>query len=169
MSNLIIRLKKHREGTAVLSCTRPDGSLTYQKQVGSQASFFPQHDLTHYAVETVLRHRRGFYGLVAEGWDFSDFGTPWPRGPLPADADPSELITGLLDAERACGSEWAAVDMNAQAAQYYAAHGLPERLELTDLQLARIREFRQELFARWEAAAPGETLELTFEIPESAT
>src|SRR5262245_5618971 len=112
MSNLIIRLKKNRDGTAVLSCTRPDGSVTWQKQEGRQASFFPRHDLTHYAVETVLGHRRGFYGLLAEGWDFSDFGTPWPRGPLPVDADPSELITGLLDAERANGIEWPAAEMN---------------------------------------------------------
>ena len=168
MPDLIIRIKKNRDGTAVLSCTRADGSVAWQKQEGRQASFFPLHDLTHYAVETVLRHRRGFYGLVAEGWDFSDFGTPWPRGPIPIDAEPAELITGLLDAERASGTEWPAADMNAQAAQYFAAHGLPGRLELTDLQLDRIREYRRELFERWEALPPGETLELIFDVPEFA-
>jgi hypothetical protein len=26
----------------------------------------------------------GFYGLVAEGWNLTDFGKPWPRGPVPA-------------------------------------------------------------------------------------
>ncbi|MGH7491922.1 MAG: hypothetical protein ACREOO_05960 [bacterium] len=168
MSILIIRIKKNRDGTAVLSCTRADGSVTWQKQEGGQARFFPRHDLTHYAVETVLRYRRGFFGLVAEGWSFSDFGTPWPRGPLPADADPAELIAGLLDAERANATEWPAAEMNAQAAQFYARLGLPGRLELTDPQLARIRETMRELFVRWEALPPGETLELTFEVPELA-
>jgi hypothetical protein len=75
----------------------------------------------------VLRHRRGFYGLLAEGWDFSDFGAPWPRGPLPADAEPAELIVGFLDMERACVTEWPAAEMNAQAAQFFAIHRLPGR------------------------------------------
>src|SRR5437867_7459222 len=160
MADLTIRIKKNPDGTAALTCTRANGTVTWQRQKGAQARFFPRHDLTHYAVETVLGHRRGFYGLVAEGWDFSDFGTPWPRGPLPADADPSELIVGFLDAERASGREWTAAELTEQAAQFYAAHapaGVPP--VLTDNQLERIRARMRELFARWEAVAPGETLE----------
>ena len=61
------------------------------------------HDLAHYAVETELRHRLGFFGLLAEGWDFPDFAENRGRRPMQADADPSELIVGLLDAERAGG------------------------------------------------------------------
>jgi hypothetical protein len=49
-------------------------------------------------------HRRGFDDLVAAGgWDLDDFGTPWPRGPLPVDMDRSEAIVGLLDVERGQG------------------------------------------------------------------
>jgi hypothetical protein len=164
MPRLTIRIKKNRDGTAALSCTRADGTVTWQRQEGGQALFFPRHDLTHYAVETVLGHRRGFYGLVAEAWDLSDFGTPWPRGPIPADADPSELIVGLLDAERASGAEWTAAELTEQAAQYYASHGAAGAAPvITEGQLARIRARMRELFARWDAVAPGETLELIFE------
>src|SRR5262245_47035677 len=124
MPSLTIRIKKTSDGEAALTCTRADGTVTWQRQHGGQARFFPRHDLTHYAVETVLRHRRGFYGLVAEGWDLTDFGTPWPRGPIPADADPSELIVGFLDAERASGAEWSAADLTEKAAQYFASHGV---------------------------------------------
>lgn len=46
---------------------------------------FPPHDLTHYTVETTFGYRHGFFGLIAGGWDISDFGAPWPRGPLPAE------------------------------------------------------------------------------------
>src|SRR5215207_7563384 len=66
---LTIRIKKNADGTAALTCTRADGSVTWQRQQGTQGMFFPRHDLTHFAVETVLGHRRGFYGLVADGWD----------------------------------------------------------------------------------------------------
>ena len=94
-SLLTIRIKKNADGSAAISCRREDGSVTWQRQQGAQGRFFPLHDLTHYAVETVLNHRRGFYGLVADGWDLSDFGAPWPRGRMPEDMDPSELIGEL--------------------------------------------------------------------------
>lgn len=163
MPLLTIRLKKNRDGTVALSCTRADGSVTWQRVTAAHAGFFPLHDLSHYAVETVLGHRRGFYGLVADGWDFQDFGTPWPRGPIPADADPSELIVGLLDAERAMGTAWSAADLAEQAAQFYAQYRISTEPLVTEIQLADIRGRRDDLFARWEAVPPGDTLELVFD------
>src|SRR5436853_7103438 len=118
MSDLVIRIKKNTDGSAALTCTRADGTVTWQRQQGVQGRFFPRHDLTHYAVETVLGHRRGFYGLVAEGWNLTDFGYPWPRGRMPPDMDPSELIVGFLDGERASGTRWNAEDFNEKARLY---------------------------------------------------
>src|SRR5436189_742440 len=109
---ITIRIKKNPDGRTSLSCTRADGTTTWQRQEGGQAAFFPRHDLTHYAVETVLAHRLGFYALVAQGWDLSDFGTPWPRGPMPAEALIPEMIVGLLDAERASGDRLRADDFD---------------------------------------------------------
>lgn len=162
--HLTVRIKKNTDGSAALSCTRADGTVTWQRQQGAQGLFFPRHDLTHFAVETVLGHRRGFFGMVADGWNISDFGPPWPRGPIPHDMDPSELIVGFLDAERASGTRWEAADFNDKAAIYYRDHRLEATPPtLTDHDLARIRQRRAELFAEWEAVAPGGTLELTFD------
>ena len=162
---LTIRIKKNADGSAALTCTRADGSVTWQRQQGAQGKFFPRHDLTHVAVETTLGHGRGFYGLVAEGWDLSDFGAPWPRGRIPADADPSELIVGFLDTERASGERWSAADFNDKAATYYREHapGATPPV-LSDDELTRIRQRRAELFAEWDAVVPGEALEITFDI-----
>jgi len=168
MVDLIIRIKKKTDGSAALSCERPDGSLTWQRQDGQQGRFFPLHDLTHYVVETVLRRRRGFYGLVAEGWDLSDFGAPWPRGPLPIDALASEFAVGFLDQERAARVEWSAADFNASAATYYAQHGVAGSCTVSDENLRHIREKRRELFAQWAALPPGQTLELQFRRTEAA-
>jgi len=167
---LTSRIKKNADGSAALSCTRGDGTVTWQRQLGAQGRFFPLHDLTHFAVETVLRHGRGFYGLVASGWDISDFGPPWPRGRLPEDMDPSELIVGFLDVERASGTRWQAEDFNDKAATYYRDR-VPGRASptLSDKDLARIRQRRAELFAEWDAVAPGGTLELTFDLESKAT
>src|SRR5688500_19207965 len=108
MAGLRIRMKRGRDGPNTLVCIRPDGSQTIQHD--KTGGFFAVHDLTHYAVETVLGHRRGFYGLVAEGWDLGDFGAPWPRGRMPADTDPSELLVGFMDTERATGYEMTSAD-----------------------------------------------------------
>src|SRR5687768_3269898 len=132
MSRLLIKITKRTDGGYVIACVRADGSVTWQK--GASAAFFPRHDLTHYAVETELRHRRGFFGLIAEGWDFGDFSSDWPRGRIPADAEPAELIVGLLDSERigadgagavgqggggAGGAPMSAAELNANAARFY--------------------------------------------------
>jgi len=163
MTTLRIKMTKRRDGSVVTRFERADGTATWQRKHGPHARFFAVHDLEHYAVETTLAHRRGFYGLVAEGWNLGDFGTPWPRGPLPADAEPAELIVGFLDGERAGGVRWSAAEFNVKAAVYYAQHGLANPPTLDDETLGRIRAAARSLRERWDAVAEGETLELTFE------
>lgn len=150
MPDVVIRIKKKTDGSAALSCIRADGSTTWQRQEGRQGLFFPLHDLTHYAVETVL-NLRGFFSLVAEGWDFGDFGKPWPKGPLPPEAHTVEQIVGFFDTERASGREWSAADIRL-AAPYTAG----------EEDLRRVRDVRRELFARWADLPAGDTLELHF-------
>jgi hypothetical protein len=162
MPDLIVRLKKKADGSAALTCVRRDGSTTWQRQEGQQGRFFPIHDLTHYAVETVLGHRRGFYGLVAQGWDLTDFGAPWPKGPMPQDMDPAEVVVGFFDLQRASGTEWTAEDFNAQVASYYRQHGLPGEYRLTEQQLRAIRSRLAGLVSQWTTLRPGEALELPF-------
>jgi hypothetical protein len=161
---LVICFTRKSDGSAALQCTRADGSVTWQRQEGAQGRFFPLHDLTHLAVEQVMGFERAFFGLVAAGWSLTDFGKPWPRGPLPAEAANAELIVGYLDSERAGGSRWSAEDFNLKAAGYHAASGLPEPVRLTEENLDRIRSLRGELFARWDAVPPGGRLELEFPV-----
>src|SRR5689334_23948908 len=129
---LTIRIKKNPDGRSSLTCTRADGTTTWQSMKNAQAAFFPRHDLTHYAVETVLGHRNGFYGLVASGWELSDFGTPWPRGPMPREAVLSEMIVGLLDLERSSGQLVQPEEVNERLREFCAEHGLAAPPALTD-------------------------------------
>ena len=163
--DLEIRLKRHSDGSASLTLTRADGTVTWQRQKGSLALVFPPHDLTHYAVESTLGHRRGFYGLVAEGWEVGDFAVPWPRGPIPEEAREVELIVGFFDAERRSMDRWSAEAFNEHAVTYVAAGKYAGKIEppvLTDADIARVREVRQELFDRWFALTPGDAMELEF-------
>jgi hypothetical protein len=162
MADLIIRIKKKTDGSAALSCIRPDGSTTWQRQEGQLGRFFPLHDLTHYAVESVMGFQRAFYGLVAEGWDLSDFGTVESRGKIPDEAGLAESVVGLFDLERMTGERGNAEQMNEQLRTARADRGLSTTLSITDEQIARIRELRAELFDRWKTVPPGDALELSF-------
>ncbi len=162
---LQVRLKRCTDGTAALSCTRADGSVIWQRQSGSRGLVFPVHDLTHFAVETVLGYEHGFYGLLAAGWEFGDFAAPWPRGPIPAEAREVELLVGLFEVERRMGGGWTAAQLLEQA-KLYAASQRPGRAvtvrELTDDDVDRVHIALHDLLERWSATKPGETLELSF-------
>ena len=99
---MLIQLTRRADDDgAVLRCARDDGSESWQRQRGTQGRFFPLHDLAHYAVETTLGARQGFYGLVAAGWEIDDTTGKGARGPLPDEALAIENLVGLLDRERA--------------------------------------------------------------------
>jgi hypothetical protein len=164
MPELSIRIKKKPDGSAALSCTRADGSTTWQRQEGPQGLFFPLHDLTHYAVETTLGLRRGFYGLLADGWDITRFADPGISRQLPEDAGLAEVLVGFFDVERATGTRATAEDFNWKIHTYYDQHGTPApTFRMTDEKLDRIRALRADLFARWHAVQPGDALELSFD------
>jgi len=162
-NSLTIRLKKNADGGSSLTCTRADGSVTWQRLRTEQAAFFPRHDLTHFAVETVLGQRNGFYGLLAAGWDLSDFGTPWPRGKVPPEADVSESIVGFLDIERATGERADADQLNELIATRCAERGCSAPAPITPEELQAVRRRRGELFAQWDAIPAGECLELVYD------
>jgi hypothetical protein len=160
---ITVRIKKQADGRTALTCTRADGTTTWQRQEGASAAFFPHHDLTHYAVESALGLREGFYGLVAAGWDLSDFGSPWPRGRIPAQATIGEVIVGFFDLERRIGERATADALNTRLAEYCAENALPPQRRYTDEDLDRVRKKRAELFAMWDAVKPGDALEIPFE------
>jgi len=157
---LLIQITKRSDGGGALRCVRADGSVTWQKQEGRHAAFFALHDLTHFAVESTLGFKRGFFGLVAEGWEIEETTGKQPRGPLPDEAKQVEYIVGSLDSERAAGAIWTAEDFNQQAAIHARSTATAHPRRLTDEELARVRARRAELFAKWRALEPGKTLEL---------
>ena len=159
---MLITITKRTDGGTVLKCVRADGTETWQKQQGGHAAFFSRHDLTHYAVESVLGVRNAFFGLIADGWSIDETGQRGVAAKLPAEAIFVENLVGTLDSERASGSRWTAEEFNENTARFAANAGRSAPRNLTDDELARIRKRRAELFAQWAALEPGQSLELTF-------
>jgi hypothetical protein len=152
-----VQITKKADGAGVLRCVRADGSVTWQKQTDRHAAFFSLHDLTHFAVETALGYRRGFFGLIAEGWDIEDTTGKGARGPLPPEAGEVECLVGLFFAEGAGGVIWTVEEFNEFAATAGAR-------KLSFDEIARVKKKRSELFQQWFAVEPGAALELAFEV-----
>lgn len=103
---MLVQFKKGRDSRPTLTCVRDDGTRTWNHL----HPFFPQHDLTHLAVERVLGLRGAFFGLVAGGWSLDRFAEPGMSKQLPADAILAEHLVGLLDRQRAAGDRWSAAE-----------------------------------------------------------
>lgn len=148
---LRIELSKQADQAITLRCIRADGSITLEKQT-KHAGHFVLHDLTHYAVETVLRSRQGFFGLIDEGWDIDDTTGKGKRGSLPSETVEVERIVGLFDSERGSGVLWTAEEFNGFA---------PRVLSTEEIQ--GVRALRGTLFQKWFAIGANEKLQLTFD------
>ena len=157
---MIIELKKGRDGPTILACVRPDGTRTW----GKVARFFPVHDLTHCAVESVLGFKEAFFGLAASGWNIDDFAAPGVAARLPAEAVWAESIVGLLDLERGTGTEWTAAEFNTALSESLRGQGRAAFRVITADELLRTRGLRNELQVRWEALPPGEVLTVPFPV-----
>lgn len=64
-------IKKEKD-KHVLICKRKDGTSTWI----NADEFFLQHDLLHYAVETAMKFKSAFYGMIAQGISITDFDLP---------------------------------------------------------------------------------------------
>jgi hypothetical protein len=158
---MLIRFVKSRgDGLKphAFSCQRANGSATWTREGEGMI----RHDLIHHAVETTLGWPETFYGLVARGYDVTDFDglvSEWGFVPAP-EAGHAEFIVALLQAEFASGSAMPDFADQLRAACANAGVQAPE---IAPEALSIIRAKARDLLARWEALKPGEALELVFE------
>lgn len=159
---LRIRLTKRPDGSAVLHCTRRNGTTTWQRHPTQRAGFFVFHDLRHFAVERTLGIGHGFFGLLAEGWNIPDTEGKGPRGALPTEALVAEQLVGLLDRERIGGATpLSSSEIRAELDKLlpHGTNGISDAL--TDERLTAIRALVNELHAKW--AATESQMELAFD------
>lgn len=99
---MLIILKKLLTKPSILSITRNDNSTTWSKLHKGLET----HDLAHYAVESCLKFKHAFYGIINQGYQISDFELPKNKRPfavrpenLHQEAIVTEHIVNLLEVE----------------------------------------------------------------------
>ena len=155
---LEIKITKGRDGPAVLTCTRPDGTSTWSRV----SEYFPTHDMTHFVVETTLRVPNAFYSLVLDGWNIPDFAVKGASKTFPPQANLVEALVGRLQRDLMANSDFTAVTYNEEVEAVLSGIDNPERRPVTEDELELMRTRLRELLDRWVALGPGESLRLIF-------
>ena len=158
MSELKVRFTRGKDKKDVLSVVRADGSQSWQHQQPG----IPVHDLTHFAVESTLGLKNGFYGLVAQGWDITRLIDKDVRSLLPAEGLWTEFVVGLIQTERLAAEPLTAAQFNELLKKEKDNFGLNYDRQLSDDELFHIREKFLELYSNWRILKPGESLSVTF-------
>jgi hypothetical protein len=150
---MLLQLKKEEDGKSSLTYIREDGSRTWMHVT----PYFAQHDLLHYALESVLGYTQAFMGLIASGKDLTDF----ERGAkhwLPLEAHWAEIIAGVLQSQMVGSATPAEFAWSVKAG--CDGLGVPEPLNLSEDLRTKIMNLHAALLAEWLSVRVGGTLEL---------
>ncbi len=126
--------------------------------------FFVRHDLSHYAIESVLQYRTAFNGMINNGMDIKDFEDKEKRAILAVtdEAMYAENMANLFLIEIAQG-EFA--DFNTVQKQAFVSfNNQYPAVTLPVEKIQAIRGYLRELLSQWQKLPGGETLVLTFDV-----
>jgi len=169
MPTLTFRLKKRANADAKIILIREDGSETHG-EFGPADGYGPVHDLTHYTIEQTLDFGDGFLGLVAGGWEISDFEVKGTAKRLPPEALFAENAAGELSRQLLMRQVSSLEDylwvLDTQIAKAGANYTRPE---ITQSQFDAIIERIRAEWLKWRELPPNGTLELTFTTTRRAT
>ena len=141
----------------MLTCSRPDGTTTWMEAT----PFFVAHDLAHFVIEKQLQIVNGFYGLIASGFDITDFEKKREITPqqLPEDSIKAELLVNLILTER--NDRKRLESFNATFNEVSERYGLPNmKFDASDLD--KIHNQLDEMLKRWASLPINESITLTW-------
>ena len=162
---LRLQFKKQKDGSAVLTCFRTDGTSTFTKiRPGLEV-----HDLAHYVVETALGFKKAFYGLINQGYTVPDFELPRGQRPialipenLPTESLQTEFIVNQLQIELYnSGKQQDFIPLLQQA---MANRNVAFPTVLTSDKVPAMRQELSALVSRWLALPAGESMTLEMEV-----
>lgn len=161
-SMLMVTLHKNTPKPIVLRCLRADASETWSRLHPNTE----YHDLAHIAIEKSLDLKQSFFGLIAAGYNISDFELTEDEKPqlikdieLSEEAIITEHMVNLLMVERFNDGQQEA--FIPQLMTILDERTLEFPSYLTENNLALVRSAYNQLIAQWQELPIGQSLETT--------
>ncbi|MCW3087850.1 MAG: hypothetical protein JWQ78_1236 [Sediminibacterium sp.] len=157
---MLVQLTKNTGKPHIIKYTRDNGTATWMQA----DDFFVMHDLSHYAIETVLGYKTAFNGMLNNGMGIRDFEDREKRKAMEVTAEAmyAENMANLFLAEIGQGDF---EDFNAMQQETFTSFARQYPGIVLPLEKIReIRNFLRQLLAQWNQLTPGETLALSFSL-----
>jgi len=126
--------------------------------------FFVHHDLSHYAIESVMQYKTAFNGMLNSGMNIKDFEDKEKRARLTVtdEAFYAENMSNLFLTEIMQGEF---EDFNEVQQQAFVSFNYEyPTITLSKEKIGEIRNQLRQLLQQWNEMAAGETLELIFSV-----
>jgi hypothetical protein len=144
----------------VIKYIRDNGTETWMYS----DDFFVHHDLSHYAIESVMEYKTAFNGMLNNGMNIKDFEDKEKRDKMNVtdEAFYAENMSNLFLTEIMQGEF---DDFNAVQQQAFASFNYQYKtITLPAEKIAAIRNYLRQLLQQWNEMPAGQTLELTFSV-----
>ena len=155
---MIIRLYKGDSSPDRAECVRGDGSRT-ETELSSNCVY---HDLAHFAVESRMGFRDGYWGKIADGFDFSAYSLPDEKRPVKISEEGyhAEYLATLVQTAASSGGWNDAYENMLRTASQSA--GLPFPDSLPTKKRDAIVDYTKMLYQQWDWLPVNSALELHF-------
>ena len=157
---MLMQLTKNTGKPHIIKYVRDNGTETWMYS----DDFFIQHDLSHFAIESVMAYRTAFNGMLNRGMDIKDFEDREKRAKITVtdEACYAENMSNLFLTEILQGEF---EDFNAvQKESFKAINTQYQSITLSNEKIKAIRNYLRQLLDQWNEMPFGETMELTFDI-----
>ena len=155
-----IKITKNTGKPHILKYIRDNGTETWMYA----DDFFVRHDLSHYALETIMQYKTAFNGMLNSGMDIKDFEDKEKRAQLNVtdEAWYAENMANLFLIELAQGKF---SDFNkVQQETFVSFNDQYPVISLPEDKITETRNYLQKLLTQWRELPSGQTLELIFSV-----
>ena len=157
---MLIRMTKNTGKPHIIKYIRDNGTETWMYS----DDFFVHHDLSHYAIESVMQYKTAFNGMLNSGMNIKDFEDKEKRARLTVtdEAFYAENMSNLFLTEIMQGEF---EDFNEVQQQAFVSFNYEyPTITLSKEKIGEIRNQLRQLLQQWNEMAAGETLELIFSV-----
>jgi hypothetical protein len=155
-----LQITKNEGKPHIILYQRDDGSATWMHA----DDYFVVHDLSHFAIEKMLRYKTAFMGMINNGMEIKDFENREKRKQIAVtnEAVYAENMANIFLMETVQGN---VEDLNKISQDVFKPVNSTLSVPiLADHEISSIRNYLKQLIKQWKELQSGETVNLIYEL-----